>query len=49
MKIRDHLDKNTKKKLNDIELKEKQRKEIEELMGVHRDRYERRSGAVRRK
>lgn len=48
MKIRDHLDKSTKKKLNDIELKEKQRKETEELMGVYRERYERRGGAVRR-
>jgi hypothetical protein len=51
MKIRDHLDKDTKRALNNISRKNEKltTKELEELMGVNRDRYERRNGAVRRK
>ncbi|QOY37977.1 hypothetical protein AWH56_010640 [Anaerobacillus isosaccharinicus] len=52
MKIKDHLDKGTKRALNDIGKRNKEKlstKELEELMGVNRDRYERRGGAVRRK
>lgn len=52
MKIKDHLSKNTKRnldKLNTLEKKERERRETEDLMGMRRDRYERRGGAVRRK
>ena len=56
MKISEHLDKSTKDKLNNVKKKRKCRnvesfteKDILYLMGTNRDRYERRSGAVRRK
>ena len=62
MKIADHLDKGTRKRLKNLsgnkkkKVKKKKRnverfteKDILELMGTHRDRYERRGGAMRRK
>ena len=60
MRIEDRLDKNTKNKLVNLRKprnkKKKKRnverfseREILDLMGVSRDRYERRGGAVRRK
>lgn len=59
MKIADHLGKDTKKKLNSLGKRNKTKKkrnverfserDLLELMGVGRDRYERRGGALRRK
>jgi len=57
MKISDHLDADTKKRMYKKSKRRKRRnkenlsfKDIEGLMGVHRDRYERGpGGAMRRK
>ena len=62
MKIADHLDKGTRKRLKNLsgnkkkKVKKKKRnverfteKDILDLMGTKRDRYERRGGAMRRK
>ena len=59
MKLADHLDKSTKDKLNSVKKKRKRKKkcnverftekDILDLMGTNRDRYERRGGAMRRK
>ena len=48
-----NLNKNTRTKLKNLSKKPKREmltdKDLLELMGVHRDRYERRGGAVKRK
>jgi hypothetical protein len=56
MKLADHLTDEQKKQLRVKSPKNKKRnkeklttKDIEELMGMNRDRYERRNGAWRRK
>lgn len=55
MKITDHLTDKQKLKLKDIAVNKRKRKErlkqkdLEELMGMNRDRYTRKNGAVRRK
>lgn len=61
MMIEDCVDRNTKDKLNKLRLvdlikkgnksreKKMSHKDIEDLMGIHRPIYERRSGAMRRK
>jgi uncharacterized membrane protein YukC len=55
MKIEDHLTKEQKQQLEQMKSPKKNHKEqfstkdIEELMGMNRDRYTRKNGAVRRK
>jgi len=53
MKLSDCLNKKTRIKLKNMSKQPKQEmltdKDLLELMGVNRDRYERRGGAVRRK
>jgi len=59
MKLGKILNDDIKKKLNEVamsnceidqeEIEDRKFKEMEQLMGVHRDRYERRGGKVRRK
>jgi len=53
MKLSDLLNKNTRTKLKNLSKQPKPEiltdKDLLELMGVNRDRYERRGGAVRRK
>ncbi|WP_169917346.1 hypothetical protein [Alkalihalobacterium alkalinitrilicum] len=52
MRIEDRLDKNTKSKLDKMKNNKKERlteRDIKSLMGMNRDRYERRGGAIRRK
>jgi hypothetical protein len=56
MRIEDHLSKEQKQQLNNIGKKKKQKRKRKqakvnwkEIMGVYRDTYERRNGAVRRK
>ena len=53
MKLSDRLDKNTRTKLKKISSKPKPEiltdKDLKDLMGVNRDRYERKGGSVRRK
>ena len=53
MKLSDCLNKNTRTKLKNLSSKPKPEiltaKDLVELMGVNRDRYERKGGAVRRK
>ncbi|SDM17674.1 hypothetical protein [Bacillus sp. OK048] len=52
MRIEDHLTKEQKQQLEKLKSPNKEKlstKDIEELMGTRRDRYERRNGAVRRK
>lgn len=61
MKFSDHLEKSTRSKLKNLSSKSKRKrkkrrnverfseKDLLDLMGVGRDRYERRGGAVRRK
>jgi len=53
MKLSDCLNKNTRTKLKNLSSKPKIEiltdKDLLELMGVNRDRYERRGGSVRRK
>lgn len=47
MKLKDHLDDDQKKKLN--ELKKEERINWKEIMGMNRDTYKRKNGAIRRK
>ena len=49
MKVADHLNKNTKKQLNQMNKPKLSRRDVEELMGVRRDTYKRNRGAIRRK
>ena len=53
MKLSDCLNKNTRSKLKNLSKQPKPEiltdKDLKDLMGVHRDCYERRGGAVRRK
>ncbi|WP_169917364.1 hypothetical protein [Alkalihalobacterium alkalinitrilicum] len=51
LKSGDRLDKYTKSKLekNEKETEKLSEKDIKNLMGMNRDRYERRGGAIRRK
>ena len=60
MKLSEHLDKGTRKRLKSLSGNKRKKvkkrnvekfteKDILELMGTHRDRYERRGGAMRRK
>ena len=53
MKLSDRLDKNTRTKVKNLSKQPKQEiltdKDLKDLMGVNRDRYERKGGAVKRK
>ncbi|MEB1809040.1 MAG: hypothetical protein LPK26_17420 [Bacillaceae bacterium] len=49
MKIEDRLDTYTKSKLDRMRKKKTEKVNWKEIMGVTRDRYERRGGAIRRK
>jgi len=53
MKLSDCLNKNTRTKLKKLSKKPKPEiltdKDLKDLMGVNRDRYERKGGSVRRK
>jgi hypothetical protein len=53
MKIADHLSKEQKEKLNNVKSPKKKRKQEHvnwiEIMGMNRDTYTRKNGAVRRK
>jgi hypothetical protein len=49
MKIADHLSKEQKQRLNKMKNEHLSRKDIEEIMGIHRDTYKRVNGALRRK
>jgi len=53
MKLSDRLNSNTRSKLKNLSSKPKPEKltdkDLADLMGINRDRYERRGGAVKRK
>lgn len=51
MKFADHLSKERREQLEQSSKKKEQlsKKDIEDLMGMNRDRYTRKNGAVRRK
>lgn len=59
MKLSDHLDTNIRRKLKNLSSKSKDKpvkkieklndKDLADLTGIHRDRYERKGGAVRKK
>lgn len=50
MKVKDHLNKEQLKKLNQIKKTEKlSERELHDLMGINRDTYKRNRGAIRRK
>lgn len=51
MKVAEHWSKEQKKQLNKVKSPQKKfsKRELEELMGMHMDIYERKNGAIRRK
>jgi hypothetical protein len=49
LKVIDHLNQEQKRRLEKLKKEKISRKDIEELMGMNMDRYERRRGAMRRK
>ena len=55
MKLSDRIDNNTRGKLRNLSSKTTKKpeilteKDLQDLMGVNRDRYQRKGGAVRRK